>query len=327
MKTRGLLLLIALVLTPPAFADTYRRADQIRKSERQKFEVAIAATIPVHFPGQHCTGVFVGRTGELLTNLHCLEPCLSEGSSLTTSVRLSALGVRLVQPTSVAVGHRCPLRFGKKLREGTAEVLAIFGPGWISPREALGELLQRSPNDLRALMSQGYEAAGDLALIRLHEGDAPEAAMTSPACAVVSPRPSPGTPRVLGLAYPLLARKTDNPFDPLLTLGTTLMWSEGEVTRNPEEYLQVAEAGPEAAAVVDWMFPGGTVMSSIDAEKGASGSPIFDQSQNVVAIVRSVFKPEGTNYIPWRTQAIDLETYRHRIDELLGTSTCADPRE
>ncbi|MBX3018722.1 MAG: trypsin-like peptidase domain-containing protein [Bdellovibrionaceae bacterium] len=316
---------VVLSLTPSAFASSYIMAAQAPKAERTRHQNAIDSTIPVHFPKQKCTGVFVGRTGELLTNLHCVEPCLQETPATLQTEKLTDSEVRLMRPTKEAIGHRCPLRFGKKLADGNAEILAIFGPGWIEPREALTLMALFAPEQVTELMSNGFEGRGDLVLVRLRTAATAaanqDARMTSPACAELSEDQRDPVPNVLGLAYPLLARKTDNPFAPLLTLGTTLMWTRGEMTADANTYDKNAEIG-EAKDALKWMFPGGTLMSSIDGEKGASGSPVFDELDRVVAIVRSTWKAEGTNYIPWRTQAVDLRVHRSAITQALGANAC-----
>lgn len=324
MKLRDAFALLAFLAPVAALATSYRPADQVPKAERALHQNAIDATIPVHFPKQKCTGVFVGRTGELLTNLHCLEPCLLEDAdTLLTTESLGDTGsVRLKRPTAKAVGHRCPLRFGRKLAfDGEAELLAIFGPGWVEPRDALGLMAILAPELLTDIMTKGFEGAGDLALVRLRPGRGAADRMESPACAELSTDPRDPLPNVLGLAYPLLARRTDNPFQPIMTLGTTLMWTRGEMTRDPRLYDERAHIG-EARDALPWMFPGGTMMGSIDGEKGASGSPVFDEAGRVAAVVRSTWKAEGTDYIPWRTQAVDLQAHRERIEQTLGDDRC-----
>lgn len=310
---------LALSLSPTAFASSYIMATQAPKADRTRHQNEINATVPVHFSKQKCSGVFIGRTGELLTNLHCVEPCLLEAPETLKVEKLTESGVQLMRPTIKAIGHRCPLRFGKKLADGEAEVLSIFGPGWVQPRETLTLIALFAPEMLNDVMASGFEGRGDLVLVRLRHTK--EARIESPACVELSDDQRDPIPNVLGLAYPLLARKTDNPFAPILTLGTTLMWSQGELTSNVTYYDQKADIG-EAKDALKWMFPGGTLMGSIDGEKGSSGSPVFDELGRVVAIVRSTWKAEGTNYIPWRTQAVDLRVHRSQIVQALGANAC-----
>lgn len=315
-------LFVTVALTPAAWGSAYKMASAVSKSERALYQNAIDSTIPVHFPEQKCSAVYVGRTGEALTNLHCIEPCLLENeATLLTTEKLTEKNVELKKPTEKVIGHRCPLRFGKKFVVGDAEILAIFGPGWVAPREVLSLMALFAPESMIEVMKMGFEGKGDLALVRLRPGQGEATRMPSPACAQLSEDTRDPLPNVLGLAYPLLARKTENPFSPLMTMGTTLMWTRGEMTRDLNAYLKFSQLAEDQASL-PWMFPGGTMMGSIDGERGASGSPVFDENGKVAAIVRSTWKALGTDYIAWRTQAIDLGSHRQPLTKILGSDIC-----
>jgi hypothetical protein len=315
-------------LGAPGARDSYRLAREIPKAERERIQNAIAATIPVHFADQKCTGVFVGTTGELLTNLHCLEACLDEGGekvAATENLPDTNFARKRILPG--ALGTSCPVRFGKKnadglklqLVNGHAKLLQVFGPGWTAPREFLTLFALFNPEVVKQLMDEGFEGSGDLVLVQMVEGNR---AIESPACATLSELPANQIQDVIGLAYPLVDRKNANPLDPLRAMGATLLWTEGQATRDRYELIRLGKF-EESLRAIPYMLARGTFISSIDAERGASGSPVFDRQGSVLGIVRSHWKLPGTNYVPWRTQAVDLDFHRREIMRALGDRACA----
>jgi hypothetical protein len=291
--------LLALLFAAPSPASEYIRFSEAKKEMRAAFELQHQATIPLHMVnGLRCSAVYVGPKGEALTNLHCLENCLVSQNAFTET---QADGFSLRHPKT---GTSCDVKFGAKLTEGKAELLHAFGPGWISPREKLPELIERFPEEMARLMSEGYEAAGDLALIRL----------SAPGLCVRLGQSLEGT--LTNIAFPLIARKkSGNPMDPIfLTMGTTQLWSQGEATIDPAALLGKS---PQFAQHLPFVLPAGTMISEVDTEAGSSGSPLFAPDGSLVGLIRATWKGETGAYVPWTSQAVNLLEKKDRIQRLV----------
>lgn len=291
--------LFFLLFTPLSPASEYVRFSELKKEVRAAFELQRQATIPLHVTnGLRCTAVSIGPNGEALTNLHCLEKCLVSQNAFTET---SADGFSLRRPKE---GASCEVKFGHKLTAGKIELLHAFGPGWLSPREKLPELIERAPEAMSRLMAEGYEGAGDLALIKLPTslpcvrlGDSLKGILTNS-------------------AFPILARKkSGNPMDPIfLTMGTTQLWSQGEATTDPATLLEKA---PQFVNHLPFVLPQGTLISEVDTESGSSGSPLFSADGSLVGLIRATWKGETMAYVPWTSQAVNLVEKKDRIQALV----------
>lgn len=294
-----MIILLALLLAPPSPASEYIRFSAVKKEVREAWALPQQATIPLHIVnGLRCTAVYVGPNGEALTNLHCLESCLVAKNAFTQT---AADGFSLRHPQT---GTTCEVKFGPKLTEGKAELLHTFGPGWLSPREKLPELIERAPGEADRLMKEGFEAAGDLALIKL----------SAPGRCVRLGDHLDGT--LTNIAFPLVARKkSGNPMDPIfLTMGTTQLWSQGEATIDPATLL---EKSPQFANYLPFVLPAGTMISEVDTEAGSSGSPLFAPDGTLVGLIRATWKGETVAYVPWTSQAVNLLEKKDMIQRLV----------
>jgi hypothetical protein len=223
----------------------------------------------------------------------------------------------LHRPTDAARGLRCKVRLGKPLRDEEVEILWVARPGWLSPREKTDELLRTRRELFKELLAEGFEARGDLALIRRPD-DAPCVPMASKKLNADRKQ------SVVNLGFPFLFRRDpQNPFVTLMTLGTTQMASRGELTDSPP----VIVAGfrhPQLELILPFMLPNGILMSSTDCESGSSGSPVFDEAQRVIGIQRSTWKGADNDYQPWSTQLVDLDAHRAELEALIPAhASCA----
>jgi hypothetical protein len=294
-----MIILLALLFASSSPASEYTRFSAVKKEAREAWALPQQATIPLHMVnGLRCTAVYVGPHGEALTNLHCLESCLVTKNAFTET-QADSFALRHPQ-----TGTSCEVKFGPKLTEGKAELLHAFGPGWISPREKLPELIGRAPGKIAQLMKEGYEASGDLALIKLSMpgrcvrlGDSLEGTLTN-------------------IAFPLIARKkSGNPMDPIfLTMGTTQLWSQGEATADAATLL---EKSPQFADYLPFVLPAGTLISEVDTESGSSGSPLFAPDGSLVGLIRATWKGETVAYVPWTSQAVNLLEKKDMIRRLV----------
>lgn len=319
-----LLTFSALAATNPA---EYRRFSSVPKAQRLQYKIQSEATTPIHFDiGSNCSGVYVNNHGALLTSLHCVEECIGAASLKTqTLIDVEAIEgtiMNKVRPRPEVIGLRCAVRFGPKLKPGSAEILALFGPGWISPRSELDRWMNSQPDNFRKVLHEGFEGSGDMVLLRLR--DEQNNAVASLCADVAQNRPPSALARetgVINLAYPLLARKTENPFEPLLTLGSTLMWSQAEATRDLQDLKLVGQFA-DLDHLVEFFLAPGTIASSVDSEPGASGSPLFNVDGELVGLIRATWKGDTGYYFPWRSQAVDLVPLRERLLQILGGQSC-----
>lgn len=291
--------LFFLLFTPLSPASEYVRFTELNSELRSAFQIQRQATIPLHVGDMYCTAVYVGNQGEALTNLHCLEKCIVAQNAFTETL---ADGITLRHPQT---GITCEAKFGGlKLTTGQVKLLHVFGPGWISPREKLPELIEQSPDVIARLMTEGFEAAGDLALIQLpvagpcvRLGDSLEGTLTN-------------------AAYPILARKkSSNPMDPIfLTMGTTQLWSQGAAATTGALLLEKAH---QFRDYLPFVLPRGTFLSEVDTESGSSGSPLFASDGSLVGLIRATWKGETMAYVPWTSQAVNLLEKKDRIQALV----------
>lgn len=294
-----MIILFFLLFSPPSPASEYVRFSSLKPELRATLDLQKEATIPLHVKdGLRCTAVFVGPNGEALTNLHCLEKCLVAQNDFSETI---SPGFSLRHPR---LGASCEVKFGAKLVPGKAELLHAFGPGWISPREKLPELIEQNPEAIARLMAEGYEGAGDLALIKLpvpgrcvRLGDSLEGALTN-------------------AAYPIIARKkSGNPMDPIfLTLGNAQLWSQGEAALDATTLLEKA---PQFENSLPFVLAPGTFISTVDTESGSSGSPLFAPDGSLVGLIRATWKGETVAYVPWSSQAVNLVEKKDRIQALV----------
>lgn len=312
--------LYPLFFTFLAFASPpgeYQRFDDLKKDQQALWTFQREATTPMHVKnGHYCTAVFVGPNGEALTNLHCLESCLeSSGRVEKHSIPGSELFTNRPQ-----AGALCDVSIkaesSNKLDHVKAEVLHIFGPGWISPREKINDFIASHRERALALMSAGYEGAGDLILVRLPRKGA---------CVRIGENSFQEADPLTNLAYPVLMRKRDNnPMSPVFfTMGTTLLISHGAATKNADVLRVAAPAFPDFENYLPFLLLPGVLMSNTDAEGGSSGSPMFNAEGKLVALTRSTWKGNTGNYIPWTTQAVNLVERKQIIESFLsGVDSC-----
>lgn len=295
----------------------YQRFDDLRKDKQALWSFQQEATTPLHVKNGHfCTAVFVGPNGEALTNLHCLESCIEASGRVKKSEILGTeLFTNMPSPGAICeVSIRA--QSGKKLEVVQTEVLSIFGPGWISPREKMNDFLASQKEKALGLMREGYEAAGDLALVRLPRKGA---------CVRLGDNSFQTAEALTNLAYPILMRKSDNnPMSPVfLTMGTTLLISQGAATKDANVLRIHAPAFPDFENYLPFLLLPGVLMSSTDAESGSSGSPLFNEQGKLVALTRSTWKGNTGNYIPWTTQAVNLVEKKEIIESFLpGLEAC-----
>lgn len=313
-----LTLIVTVAQSLTVAASEYVLVGDWARKEPLSWDRARAATQSLRFdPGLSCSSVRIGPAGESLTNLHCLEACLLQAGAVR-SEPLGDTGFTLHRPTPAARGLRCKVRLGKPLRDDEVEILWVASPGWLSPREKSQELLLDHPELFQRLLGEGFEARGDLALIRRPD-DAPCVPMGAKA---LGPE---GKQSVVNLGFPFLFRRDpENPFNTLMTMGTTMMASRGEIT----DRIDVIAAGfrhPELSRILPFMLPTGILMSSTDCESGASGSPIFDESRRVIGISRSTWKGADNGYQAWATQLVDLDAHRAEIESLVPQRTSCTP--
>lgn len=302
------ILLLLLLTATPSQATEYIRFTSVKKEVREQWELHRQAVIPLHLAsGMHCSAVYVGPNGEALTNLHCLEACLTDQNSFDEE-KIAGNEVSIYRPRA---GIFCPLKFGHKLQRGKAEILHIFGPGWIHPRNKLPDFIKNNRELALRLTQEGYEGPGDLALIKLPE----------PGPCVKLGESLEGT--LTNIAFPLLARKEgNNPMNPVfLTMGTTQLWSQGEATLDPEFLL---EKKPHFENMIPFILAPGTLISSVDTEPGSSGSPLFSEDGSLVALIRATWKGDASIYIPWTSHAVNLLENKDRIlQQVPANAACA----
>lgn len=299
-------------------ADTFRRFDELLpKTKRQEWQHRRDATTRMKFlPGLDCTGVFVGPTGEALTNLHCVEQCIEASGAFTSLDVAVAPGLKAFNLNNDDMKNvSCQVQIENKYesKKLNVEILHVLGPGWLAPRTVLNDFLNANPVDYISYVNQGYEGAGDAVLIRIKEAN-------NTTCAKLGDLDfNAATPAdVVNIAFPIVYRKIDdNPIGGyLLTLGTSPLWTEGQASGNQSTLKTVLS--PALQTVVDVLAPNPNILvASLDAEPGSSGSPIFSaQDKSLVGLMRSVWKAEG-NFIPWTGGALSLAPHKALIQSLV----------
>lgn len=302
--------LLLLLLSLPAHATEYVRFDSLKKEQRELWQLHSKAVIPLQMAsGMRCSAVYVGPNGEALTNLHCLEACLIENNSFDEE-KIPGSEVSLYHPRP---GITCPLRYGHRPKRAKAEVLHIFGPGWIHPRNKLPDFIKNNRELALRLTHEGYEGPGDLALIKLPE---------TSACVKLGDRLD-GT--LTNIAFPLLARRgSSNPTNPIFfTMGNIQLWSQGTATLDAD-FLR--EKRPHFEDMMPFILAPGTLISSVDTEGGSSGSPLFDEEGGIVALIRATWKGDANIYIPWTSHAVNLLVYKDRIQQQVPENTACATR-
>jgi hypothetical protein len=299
MRTQSLILIFLLpMLTSAAEFTRPNRSQSSTPQARSVFHLRLKDSLS-------CSGVLIGSGGEALTNLHCVEKCLKEAGAVretALSENVSRYDITLTTPVSCAV----EISNGKRPVPQEIQILHIFGPGFLGPRDALPEFVERRPEQFESLLRQGYEGSGDLALIRIDTSSLQE-----PTCIRISDNSllsENSRAPVYGFSYPIVTRfkESDNPIqsDVFMTLGGTLLRSQGEAINNLN-LLNSELAAPARRFIEAWMGPG-TFLTSLDAEGGASGSAVFDTEGKLAGIMRSIFKAPGTGFAPWMSEAVDL---------------------
>jgi len=303
---RGLILGFVVFITSAAFAGEYQRFDDLSQKKQAAWAIPALATIPLHIEnGFRCTAVVIGPGGEALTNLHCVESCLN-AQQVASPEDIPDLPLKKmrVDMSRLPITCRASTATSAPITVNDFEVLHIFGPGWISDRNVMNQLMDFDPQKFLELTADGTESRGDLVLIRLK--------LDKPTCVKLgdvdfsAPTPVP----VTSLAYPVIAREDHSQgYFPVtfLTMGFTLVYSSGEATANRETLAQ--KVLPQYVSGIDVMAQPQLIVGSVDTEGGASGSGLFDDNQSLVAITRSTWKGPVTVYVPWTDGAIDLKPY------------------
>lgn len=312
--------ILILILLSPLLA---RSEEFTRPNKTQKATPQARAVFHLKMQDSFsCSGILIGPGGEALTNLHCLEKCLKDGARVNVTLitsKVNKFEVSLNDPQTCSV----EISNGKKAKPQDIQILHIFGPGFLGPREALPEFALADPAQFTDLLNQGFEGSSDLALIRIGTQD-----LEAPACIRLNEDPnwlSQDRREVYGFSYPVVMRfkASSNPIssDTFMTLGGTLLRSQGEATSNLS--LLKEDLSESALEFIDtWLAPG-TFLTSLDAEGGASGSAVYNTEGKLVGVVRSTFKGDVADYVPWMSGAIDLGPKRAEILSLVpNNSSC-----
>jgi hypothetical protein len=282
---------------------------------------AAATTFHMAYEDERCSAVFIDSNGRALTALHCVEGCLIAagrvhavplGHPLPKGEQMLKNQINLAQPVS------CAGEFSQKGRPQpiAIQVLKVFGPGFLSPRASLYDFSLDQPAEFSQALADGYGGAGDLVLIQLP--------LPKTACAPLVMTDLARPVSLFGISYPIVFRVLDpsQSFNPptLMAFGTQKLFSVGEGTSD----FAAVPLAPEVKAQIGPQLPPGTFLTSVDAEPGASGSPLFNSKAELTGIVRATFNPDGTQYQPWLSEGIDLAPFLPEILQLVPeNSKCA----
>lgn len=327
------LFIVFVVSAWTARADQFQKFSQMPIDSQSALNGHSQATLNLSFDvgslgilGIICSGVFVDPNGRVLTSLHCIEGCLMEKNAYQKELAHNEPVFIDPEYTSnkqflykiipkISPGLSCSVKIGingKKDRTVNAEVLHTFGPGFLYPRTLVPDLSEKFPSVSRELKNFGFEASGDLVLLKIPvQPESNCVQMDFMNFEAQSPI------EVMNLAYPSVFRKTNN-FESSIELignGETLLYSAGQVSGNVE-YLTKIFGEHSKDQILD-ILPQGTFLSSIDAEIGASGSPLFSKEGKLIGIVRATYNFKRTEYEPWLTHGVSLNFHKDKLKELL----------
>lgn len=262
----------------------------------------------------NCSLVFVGKTGEAITNLHCIEQCLIDAGATTNE---------LAHPDPVFIDPKRPERKlylqkkivslpkdgrldcpglvtqdGKELGSGKIDIVHIFGPGFLYPKTLIADLTKVDLPARNALVNSGFEGSGDMVLIKVQN--------VATNCLIIDFANFDGDPiPLMNLAYTRVLRNQSVIGDrkrPIVSMGY------GSRSKNIFSELDSAD--------FESIFPIGTILTSTDAEIGASGSPLLNQEGKLIAIVRAT-NNQGT-FQAWSTHAISLAHHKAALLKLIN---------
>lgn len=327
MRNLIVLTLLFISISGVARAVPYQKFDQLPDSLQSALKKHSQATLNLYFvSGMQCSGVFVDPEGRALTNLHCIEGCLMEQNAYIEELAHSepvyidpkyASNTQFLKKIipKLSQGLSCRMEIGingKRNQTVNAEILHIFGPGFLYPRTLVPDLTEKYPAVSFNLKRLGFETSGDLVLFKIP-------VQPNSGCVQIdfANFESDALTEVVNLAYPAVLRKTNNPQAPLDLIGDreTLLYSFGQASAS-NDFLQkiFSDASKD---LISTILPPGTFLSSTDAESGASGSPLFSNEGKVIGITRATFNYSQTEYAPWSTQGISLSFHKQKLSELL----------
>lgn len=237
----------------------------------RELENALGAVVELDSGGSsRCAGVYISKTGYVLTAAHCLKDHLTQAS------RLAAADLSVLE-------HPWPIaRYDKIVPEleleGESVVLAVAGKGVLAHFYSPPDVGRLSGDDV-LLDRLGAAAAGDWAILRTRRD--------SPAPCVAA-RPSPlADGEALWLAgYPGPASRPGG-------LGSTgsggLMTTVGEKDSDmsSSEWLQTVD--PRSQDVFRRIYQprvsaGDLILASMDSRKGMSGGPLLDREGKLAGV-------------------------------------------
>lgn len=330
---RGIYLVLALLfcVTGTCWADQYRKFSELPNDLQNALKGHSQATLNLRFEnGLSCTGVLVDPEGRALTNLHCIEGCLMEKMAYRKELAYeepvfidpkNAANKHFLQKIvpNLSKGLTCNVKIGingSKDQTVSAEIIHIFGPGFLYPRPLVSDLSEKFPSVSRDLKNLGFEASGDLVLFKVP----PQPHSSCVEMDFVSFE-SETAAKLVNLAYPTVLRKTNHPQSPMELIGDgeTLLYSAGEASASINYLRKIF--GANSAEQISAILPHGTFLSSTDAEVGTSGSPLFSKEGRLIGVTRATYNFNQTEYSAWLTQGISLEVHKQKLEELLSLNS------
>jgi Trypsin-like peptidase domain len=272
------------------------------------------------------TAFFVGEGGEAFTNLHVVEQCLIEAHATREELAYSKpvftdpknpSSQHFLKKMLIAIDPKHPITCKSKIFfngaqiEADIQVLHVFGPGFLYPKNLIADLTRLDLAARNTLINLGFEGAGDLVLIK-----AP-LLKNSSCLKIATAKFSSEAPWILNVAYTEVLRETGDAKNPYKLIGDgrkNPIVSFGNGT-SAGDLLKLDE--PLYSAIV----PSGTLLASTDAEIGSSGSPLVNEKGEVVAVVRATYNPPSSRYEAWTTHAIDLSHHSSALQRLRASLT------
>ncbi|MDD5656788.1 MAG: serine protease [Elusimicrobia bacterium] len=259
----------------PRFVDTRGLADAVVRLRDPKIKL-------------NCSGVFISRTGYILTAAHCIEKHLVPAKTYANSDQTLWLTMHERSATEYG-GARLTVQAGPAK---TPVSLVVAGKGLVQAETlfAWADLAGWTEKDLDIVRRL---QAGDWAILKA------ETAAPTP-CARAGAEPPPAGAPLLLMGYPADAERKGAPGARAGKLYATIGKKSGDIHehfifqhddwRLPPGTLsaQVKTYQPNIAA-------GNLIFSNNDAQKGMSGGPLFDDRKRLVAVANTAMS-DGNAY-------------------------------